>query len=387
MKRIACFILCIATLLTLCACGSKPQDPTNSGNIINSGNTNDSVELPELIAPEDRPTLPAEGEYTLSEYLATGETIWYVIEEYMGKDSKIGRVYLIEPQGVLYTMHGPGTLGELSQMEDAEIAAMVKENHFLRLSTRFPLADETQYRNQKRYELLQYNFLEDVMLREGEELELIICERLGFYREDAEQEESLKQIYTEFSDMIAKWQCFIMEHGKVDNFGYIMATLMTALENPTEYLAQNIEQLPFSEEDKNELFEISRMLDSVTKMYYDRALAKKQAYLQEAQKPFPYRLTIVTDMTGNNTSHMELVYKALTEYGYSYKSMSFHYKYPAGQQQSNSNSVVYDSLYGGYTDDGAQVLTRVNGKIHFTLDPVGKDGFPIDVKDYETLFH
>ncbi len=196
------------------------------------------------------------------------------------------------------------TLGEFAQMEDADIAAMVKTEHARQISEKArSLEDEQTFCLRKKGELADAGLLEDVLLAENDKLRNIF-----------------------------------------------------------------------------------NMLNAVAKMYYDYALAQREAYLQAAQEPFPYRLTIVTDMTGNHTSHMKLVYRSLNEQGYSYPDISLHYLYPTGPTTSNSYYVVYDSLYGGYLGDKVHYFTRVNKEVHFVLDEVGTCDLPTDVKDYETLF-
>lgn len=107
IQKLAIIILCFSMLLSLCACG---------------GGTNEETLRNEPVSNRVTST-----EYTLSEYLAMGETIWYQMGEYEGKNSEVDRIFVLEPDGSMYIADRvKHTLGELEQMEDADIVEMVK---------------------------------------------------------------------------------------------------------------------------------------------------------------------------------------------------------------------------------------------------------------------
>ena len=101
--------------------------------------------------------------------------------------------------------------------------------------------------------------------------------------------------------------------------------------------------------------------------------------------PGEYRLSLRTDSTGNNTAH-EQIHVSRPD-GSLFYGLKLSYLYPAGSNNGNCTTVVYDSLYGGYIYlDDSYFFTRVSDNIHFTLDAVGTYDLSIDVKDYESLF-
>lgn len=97
-----------------------------------------------------------------------------------------------------------------------------------------------------------------------------------------------------------------------------------------------------------------------------------------------YKLAIVTESTGRYTKSVMLA----MEIGGIITEMELTYEYPVQKGDdvtSNCNTIVYDSLYGGYRSDGVYFYTRVDSKAHFMLDQMGSSGLPYDVNP-ESLF-
>ena len=111
MKHFKQLTFIILTLsLLLCGCGGTE---TNTNGNTNNNTTNSAGK---------------NEEYTLSEFINKGETIWYATDGY-GKDDKIGEIYVIEADGTLYYADCDWTLGEVEQKSDDEIVSFVKETY------------------------------------------------------------------------------------------------------------------------------------------------------------------------------------------------------------------------------------------------------------------
>lgn len=116
-KQLTLIILCFSLLLS--GCGSTGTSATNNSNDDNSSNTN--MNTNEHLSIE-------KDEYSFSEYLSIGETIWYLTDGY-GKDDKINQIFVVEPDGTLYYCYSDWTLGEAEQKDDAEIISYVKQTY------------------------------------------------------------------------------------------------------------------------------------------------------------------------------------------------------------------------------------------------------------------
>lgn len=391
MKRIACFILSIALLLTLCACGSNNIPEATGTNQQNMPNTNQPGVV-EDIAPEDRPAIPADYEYTLSEYLATGDTIWYMFESNKGKESQVTYIYVLTADGYIYWYrpYPHILLGELEQMADADIIAMVKEA--------YP-------RQQFGYEIFtsENEYIKCVAREAIFQREVILFDSAKYYLDpDAFTAQSLyaygyenggfmptfvQNAVEENWDIIEQtyyelWQC-MAEHGSFVDF-FMEWILPTRHPEEIEGLISQSENI--DADAVNAFMEIFYKMNDVVEVVFADYNAQAEAYC-ETIEPAAYALAIITDSTGNNTEAMYLAHTARSQENTYVTGMTLSYEYPAGQNHSNCHTVVYDSLYGGYIADHDDYLyTRVSGKLHFMLDAVGTYDIPIDVKDYETLF-
>lgn len=96
MKHFKQLVLIILTLsLLLCGCGG-----TQDNGINNNTENNNSVS--------------EKNEYSLSEYISKGETIWFLTNGY-GKDNKIKQIFVFEPNGTLYYCNCDWKIGEAEQ--------------------------------------------------------------------------------------------------------------------------------------------------------------------------------------------------------------------------------------------------------------------------------
>lgn len=118
MKHFKQLTLIILTLsLLLCGCGGTQANGTNDNTGNNSTNTS-----------TNNNSIVEKDEYSLSEYLFSGERIWYLAEGF-GKDDKIKAIYITEPNGTMYYCKSDWKLGEAEQKEDEDIISYVKQTY------------------------------------------------------------------------------------------------------------------------------------------------------------------------------------------------------------------------------------------------------------------
>lgn len=121
MRHFKQLTLIILTLsLLLCGCGN-----TNSNNNANNGTNNNGSTNNETTNNNSENT---KNEFSLSEYLFSGETIWFVADGY-GKDNEIDTIYVFEPNGTVYYCDSNWKIGEAEQKEDSEIISYVKQEY------------------------------------------------------------------------------------------------------------------------------------------------------------------------------------------------------------------------------------------------------------------
>lgn len=270
MKHFKQLTLIILTFsLLLCGCGGTQANGTNDNTENNSTQEN-----------ENNNSVLEKNEYTLSEYLSSGETIWFLTDGY-GKDDEINKIFVIEPNGTLYYATCDWTLGEAEQKEDADIISYVKQT----------------------------------------------------YEKD-------------MNDQITH-----MMGVTVFQRDHIIVSDMNALCSP--------------------------YLENIT--------------------PAPYKLSITSDASGNNTENEVLVYQDIAplnfyDYYATYAEITSIKlsQLPAYESDKGSTNCyeIYDSWYGGYDvksidyteggKDGGFLLTRINSSKLFQLDEIGTSNIGID---------
>ena len=120
MKKKILSLFIVATMLAgvFTGCASDTSGNSESSETSENSASNTDVDKKEPIKVKE--------EYSLSEYLSSGETIWYLTNR-TGKDADIGVIYVMEADGSMYYTKSDYTLGEVEQMEDAEIISEVKK--------------------------------------------------------------------------------------------------------------------------------------------------------------------------------------------------------------------------------------------------------------------
>ena len=112
MKKLTLILLTLSLLLSGCG-NSQNNNSDNSENKNPNNSNNNFVE---------------KDEYSLSEYISKGETIWFLTDGY-GKDDKIKQIFVFDANGNLYYCDCDWKIGEAEPKEDSEIIAYVKQEY------------------------------------------------------------------------------------------------------------------------------------------------------------------------------------------------------------------------------------------------------------------
>ncbi len=348
LKRGIALGLSVCMLFSVCACGSKStaeSESTSGKTAADSGNENDER------------TSQQGSEYSLSEYLSKGETIWYQVDG-TGKDSRVMGIYLIEADGTLtFTKAYDGTLGELEQMEDTDIITLVngaaderKAGELQEIEDRYGIDGLVDYCKQN-YQISDANNA------------LIYAMVLNGYIVDF------------YGDVLDDYglDFYSFDDNRVWNFlkGYGEDPMI--IEKPEE------------------------ILTAIKDAYQKNYLGVYETEADKAAKTaISYNLVIKTDQTGNSTSKEMIVFKdnvPTADQSWSYAMQP--YVLSLSEIKNDEEIQIYDSYFGGYCDSGeggiySYFLTRIDEQCTFRLDEVGTDGISLDnVNDFaerEVLF-
>lgn len=392
INKITSLFLCAALLAGLCACGGDKQA---QGTTANEGTNM----INQIINSSDS------ADYLLSEYLASGETIWFEIDENEGKDSDVDRIFVFESDGTLYYVNNPSyKLGELEQMEDADIIAFVKDKYAADCAKQMLNYPDKFFDDPDE----DINTIADRLLGSDDSyvVKVFQCpdELYSTPREILLQEwfsqYSFEDILTEEWDSVeAAYNAYIelfngTERDSVDCYYLVAMALAHSPDAAIEayadlygndshhYLPDNITV--------ESLGKAKELLKAAAIKIYDKIKARYDECLKSIAAT-PYKLALESDSTGNNTAEEVIAYQYPDNYsesGYSVKRLRLTYLYPVTDLDGslgNCNMIVYDSRYGGYFEDGDYLFTRMDSNAHFQLDEVGSAKLPVDV-DINTLF-
>lgn len=349
----------VALTLSLTACGGTPVVSYESSTSAAGNIQEDSVES-------------AYREITLSEHLNGGETIWYHVDSYVGKDSRVEDIFVLEPDGSLYHAEGnKATLGELEQMEDADISAMVKKAH-----EKDVLNGYDSMLNAGTGELLYEVVSEDLMWE--------IVYGLAYEFDGEIPEEVLygfgvpAAVMEPVADFCSKMSALVTESEE----GRIVVEVFLQYGVFFERSAERLE-MAVAESGVSELVaQQARALYAESEAVAEAVRAIIQNY--EVQ-PGQYKLSINSDHTGNQTESVTLAYRIPTFEGGENDAFTLYEMTPAGGAATNCGNVVYDSTYGGFGSRSGALYTRIDSSFHFVLEQIGESELPVDV-NAENLF-
>ena len=353
-------ILCMAMLLSLCACGEQ------------------------------------KGEYTLSEYLKTGTTIWFSLRDLNGKNSDVYEIYVFEKDGTMYYMeYADCTLGELAQMEDADIVTMVQEGHreFIASSeweySQFLHATKEEYLWKIKNALfghLCYISPYYTMLDKETFLEIRTHELQAlapFVQTAAEKEwEIIKNVHQAAIELRVLEKELETDNGSIEFYEHVINNILfyedqTYVEEITTYLEGALDESQFAvikekiDETEASFASINTMVENIY-----NAIVNHIEEVKENAKPGKYELTLFSDATGNNTDSEKITFNLESPVGTATRSIRLRDQInPVG----SSNSItVYDSIYTGFQGSEMSYITRVKEGVELTLDAVGESDLPVD---------
>ena len=365
--KILTMIFMIGTMISLCACGNKKEEASTP--VSQEERASQSI----VEEPEEK------REYTLSEYLSEGESVWLKVNG-TGKDAKVQSIYVFEPDGTLYfTKESVGTLGEVEQMEDADIIKMVKEDLFVN-------EIDMEIENLKGNSSV-FPFINDAECFIGDGY-MWVCAYLS-ESEESPYREICKELMDKLIEVVQSfdgwrdvlWNKEIPEQG--DEAYYEKWS-----ENLDDYMWHGDEAyLPAVEPIIEDSY---KKAEAVFESVY------ADTYKSEAEKcsstPISYNLVITTDATGNYTSEetvafMDNILVPVKDHNGEIIFGCEPYLLTLSEISYDNIIEIYDSLYSGYYCKNSYFdsyfITRVNKQCTFRLDEVGTEGISLDnVQDY-----
>ena len=359
--------LALATALTVTACGGGNG---NAGSDAGSAGGNQS-------AAGD--LLPGLTGTTLSDYLTGGESVWYLVNgsaASAGKDTEVERIYLLESDGTAWGGEVDDlTLGDLAQMEEADIADLAREAHretalwgsyFSELS-----GDDPAYRGEALGAMLfgDYSMMGDLFstaVGAGGSIDELIAAYSNPDTPDMPQE--LIDLVRACLDPIAGY-CEYLQTNPIDLEVWGLADALTFGDR------ELIGECVYSDD--------PAALERTYQLYdeYMAAAEAVSAYVDSYEPdPGQYALSLNTDRTGNAAASLTFAV-AVPRVSGTTEITSFTCYATAGEAQ-----VVYDTSYGGMDVDGGAFLTRMEGSYDFTLEQPGESDLPVDAAP-EELFN
>ena len=363
--------LALATALTVTACGGGNGNAGNAGNDAGDAGGNNQSAAGDL--------LPGLTGTTLSDYLSGGESVWYLVNgsaASAGKDTEVERIYLLESDGTAWGGEVDDlTLGDLSQMEEADIADLAREAHretalwgsyFSELS-----GDDPAYRGEALGAMLfgDYSMMGDLFstaVGAGGSIDELIAAYSNPDTPDMPQE--LIDLVRACLDPIAGY-CEYLQTNPIDLEVWGLADALTF--GDRELIGERVYS-----DDPAALERTYQLYDE-----YMAAAEAVSAYVDSYEPdPGQYALSLNTDRTGNAAASLTFAV-AVPRISGTTEIASFTCYATAGEAQA-----VYDASYGGMDVDGGAFLTRLEGSYDFTLEQPGESDLPVDAAP-EELFN
>ncbi len=363
LTKLMSLTLALATTLTLTACGGGGDD--SGAENTSSGTPGGAQSVQET----------AQGT-TLSQYLSGGESVWYLVNgsvSSVGKDTEVEQIFLLNPDGTAWGGEVNGlTLGDISQMEEAEIADLAREAHretalwcsyFSELSGADPA-----YRGEVLGAMLfgDYTMLGD-FFSTAVGSDLTVDEMIDYYCSpdfpDLPQE--LSALVRACLDPIASY-CEYLKANPIDLEVWGLADALTFGDR------ELIPECVYSD-DPAALERTYQLFDE-----YLAAAEAVSAYVDSYEPdPGQYALSLNTDRTGNATESVTFAV-AVPQISGSTEITSFTCYATAGEAQT-----VYDASYGGMSVEGGAFITQLEGSYSFVLEQPGDSNLPVDAEPEE----
>lgn len=399
VKKAISLILCTALLLSGCGSSQSTSSQSTSSQSTSSGSIMDGKDG-----------------YTLSEYLSSGETIWYLVDDSVGKDADIDTIYVLNSDGTMYYADSDLTLGEAEQMEDKEIAAMVKADYEENvrssvgsliknreegfLNEAYFKASNLPYQSYLFWKYVVEKYI-DTIQNGGSQEDFIDSFNGEIDSFNGEDEKELLSLWEEEYGI----EYILIEYMKVIDAEY--KEHLFSAENILKYLDTNklaSDDYSISDVTSDAITRVEEEFEENTQKFiadYQDDLDSIKKALEEYQndiKPTQYQLSVITDSTGNNTECEVLVYQEGVPLTVSdgeglYKDVRWFELNRIAPTEDIDGTLgncypIYDSWYGmyGYNGYDKYFCTRVSSNTEFKLDEVGTENVTIDVEDKKTLF-
>lgn len=356
-KRLVTVTLAIILSLSMCACGK------NDGSTINEKKENAASSC----------------------FSTDTNAIWYYIEPdngyVIGKDMEVEQAYVFaDGKCNRYDVNGAYTLGELSQISDEEIIAMLEENCSFPIDSgsiigekeaceqilaseymedctiNYPLESKYGYKPQEQftYSFENMSVVKEAIEKYKNELDEVIDNRgnvteaactLAIYTDSTGNNTSYEEVVFEYTPIRSCGAASTLAEGLSDIEQDFWAALYV-LNNLDEYITYNTE-------------------------YYD---------VEDLESGFnEYDLLEIVELFGGLPSKYiieECAIDAIIKDTKSDKIVLIN-----GMDGSTGNAQVYDSYYGGFLCEGYNyLLTRTGENTSFKLDEVGTEGIAVDPK-------
>ena len=368
-------------------------------------------------------------EYTLSQYIDSGQTIWYEVENYVAKDSLVNAIYVLNNDGtMIYTPSVNKTLGEFEQMEDFEIIKYVQQEYMeditynvnivleeavndippIRTARRWAYVIESICNGFKRDETSYSNFEDDELLILTAKAYTLINRIPNNIYTDTKSNyfhDAIKALRDAYDEVFDEY------HGT-----YALHTYLSE-----EIKAEKIKIITKGIDDFYNTYPIIK--ECIDSCYstgnYDEAGEKLYDYfLSEAQTnsgyqkfkaeldnyftnfSYKYMLAITTDSSGNDTFGEGICYQLITpqlnddneiEYKKTNKELDLlRYAPLYFDGEKNAGIQVYESYYNGFDLNNSIncLVTRFDKDVSIDVDEVGTKNILVDPsrEELEALF-
>lgn len=318
-------------------------------------------------------------DYTLSEYLGTGTTIWY--ETYgTSKDSSINRVFVLESNGALYYADSNWTLEDVVEKDKEKIVKIVKEKYVESITKRIERAQISEEEIQEHIEYMERFIIESMI---GELMDV----------EGYEYPE-----YGSFSGIILDRQPYLSTFVN-SALNEAMATYTDEffyyVELAKDGIHLNLDNL-FNTQDDSFRHLITPIAEKYVQQYAEGYNAKLELEYEQynVDAGDSYILNINSDSTGNETETETLHYQGSVPVsdgyeGYFCDEDSIELKHIIPYESDNGTTncfAVYDKWFGGYSvGNDKYFLTQTDTPLIFQLDEVGTENVYVD-KEYGEIF-
>ncbi len=353
LKKLFTVATALTAVLSLTACGGGEKAQLEE----DIGGTEVQQELP---AEVDGSAVSADN-VTLAEYLAGGESVWYLVRgnlDDLDKDDQVEKAYIIEPDGSVYCgALEEMTLGDITQMELEEVKGLIYEaNRELNLGSYVNAEDISQIAD---------------ALYGGEGALAFLLEEMVAAQSFSSEEMINPKTDEEFAKVCSPlWQA-------IDSYAQELYTSSMGIDLLT---LGDILYFGDSEELIDEIVSDPALLEP-THDFYGEYIAAMEGMLEyiNAYETMPgqYKMSLDTDQTGNQTEMVFFSCGIPTVEGTT-EVVSVAYRESAGEPQP-----IYDATYGGVSINGGSLVTQMEDSFHFILEQPGESGLPADVNTNE----